>query len=143
MHNNQPQTKTGIGNNHPHNGATNAYWRSVRHCTARPDGITEIAHANGVVESFDMDGRPLGLYRLRGAPRSTHESVPKRGDLKTLPSHKIVAGPTVIKADGLWKIVHRNGITERFAATRHGTASNEVGYEQTGVEPQCRKALAA
>lgn len=142
MHKNQPQTKIRISSSHTHNGATTAYWRSVRHCTAQPDGITEIAHANGLVESFDLSGRPLGLYRLRGTPRPANKSVPKRGDLRMLPCHKIIAGPTVIKADGTWKIIHCGGITERFPATRN-CASDEAGDTICYVRAEPNHALAA
>lgn len=111
-------SQTNAISNNGHNGASSAYWKSVRRCTVRRDGITEIVHATGLVESFDIGGRPIGLHRLRGAPaRSAADNNSNRGDLKMMPCRK-VGGPSVIHADGMWKITHRDGITERFAETR-------------------------
>lgn len=117
--NNQPNRQTTQSNNHQ-DAARSPYWQSVRRCAARPDGITEIVHEDGLIERYDGTGRPAGLARLR---TTATPHIPKRGDLRTLPCHRIIFGPSVIRADGMWKIIYRDGITERFPATRN-IASN-------------------
>jgi hypothetical protein len=37
------------------NPATNAYWKSVKLCVAKPDGSAEIHHMDGHVERFDAN----------------------------------------------------------------------------------------
>ncbi len=127
-----------------HSSPATAYWNSVHRCTVSGDGTTEILHTNGLVERYDSSGRPIGLRRVRGtiAAMCAATGAVKRGDLKPLPFYKMTPGPSVIRADGMWKIIYRDGFIEHHAATRQ--FSDFSGSEADCHGPKApRQALAA
>jgi hypothetical protein len=50
------------------------YWASVTRCVARPDGSGEIVHADGRVERFNAEGRPIPTrHQARADGRRSHD----------------------------------------------------------------------